>query len=511
MARNEKIKSAGFLDNFFGRKHKIYNAGGLEEQHELDISLGVAKLSNEEINIKFMEILEDMNIPKDKREPLMLKDIKEKREMLIMHYKGKVSSWTSSRFEKPHEYKVYLREGDHSPNKILQCIESLRVALTSNPISWIKEFGEDGLDEIVGLLQKCKQKRDYEKIEFECIRCLKAILNNSWGINVVLKPEQHAAVLLLAQSLDIQKPQSMCEALKLLAGFCLLNERNGYNKVLTAVSCASVERFKPLVDGLFVEHDLEERGQKTEKKGDLCYHSLLFINTIINTPSDLNFRLHLRCEIMRTGLYERLDTLVDIVNSSNNESLEKHFKIFTSFRDEDFEEFSSRFDNIRLEIDDINDCFEILRNTVVDTNAEPYFLSILQHLLYIKDDHLYKPAYYKLIEECISQIVLHKSGCDPNFKNRNFNIDTAVLLDDLAEKNKVLETQRVDELEKRIEELQAVKQEAEAKVAHLEEKLKLISNSESLQSTANIEPLFLSSTSLIKSGISNFSLQLCTF
>lgn len=175
---------------------------------------------------------------------------------------------------------------------------------------------------------------------------------------------------------------------------------------------------------------------------------------------------------MRTGLYERLDTLAEIVNTSNNENLEKHYKIFTNFRDEDFEEFSSRFDNIRLEIDDINDCFEILRNTVVDTTAEPYFLSILQHLLYIRDDYLYKPAYYKLIEECISQIVLHKNGCDPNFKSRDFHIDTAVLLDDLAERNKTLETKRVDELERKIEELQAIKQEAEAKVAHLEDKLK---------------------------------------
>lgn len=187
---------------------------------------------------------------------------------------------------------------------------------------------------------------------------------------------------------------------------------------------------------------------------------------------------------MRTGLYDRLDNLIEIVNSSNNENLEKHFKIFTSFRDEDYEEFSSRFDSIRLEIDDLNDCFEILKNTVVDTGSEPYFLSILQHLLYIRDDYLYKPAYYKLIEECVSQIVLHKSGCDPNFKSRDFHIDTAVLLDDLAEKNKALETKRIEELEKKIEELQTVKQEAEAKVAHLEEKLKNESGSIEFSHTA---------------------------
>jgi diaphanous len=140
---------------------------------------------------------------------------------------GKTSSERSnSRFEKPVDYISYLRHGDHSPHKVHQCIESLRVALTSNPISWIQEFGEDGIDEIVKLLNEAKQ-RDWDKIVFECVRCLKAILNNSWGINIVLVPEQHAAVLLLAQCLDPNKPQIMCEVVKLLAGFCLLNERNG--------------------------------------------------------------------------------------------------------------------------------------------------------------------------------------------------------------------------------------------------------------------------------------------
>lgn len=87
MARNERTKTTGFLDNFFGRKHKIYSSS-IDDAQDNDISLSVSRLTSEEINIKFLEILEDMNIPKDKREPLMMKDFKEKREMLIMHYKG---------------------------------------------------------------------------------------------------------------------------------------------------------------------------------------------------------------------------------------------------------------------------------------------------------------------------------------------------------------------------------------------------------------------------------------
>lgn len=381
---------------------------------------------------------------------------------------------TSSGFEKPSEYVFYLQEGDHSPTKLLTCLERLRVALTNKPISWIKEFSEDGIDEIVGILQRCKQKnfKDYEKIEFECVRCLKAVLNNAWGINVVLTPDHHAVVLTLAQCLDVNKPQTMSEAVKLLSVFCLIQERNGYDKVLQAISNSGTERFKPLVDGLFVEHEQELRGHKLETKGELCLHSLMLINTIINTPNDLNFRLHLRCEVMRMGLYERLETLQDIVTKSNSQHLQNHFQIFNNERESDYEELSTRFDNVRLDMDDLNDCFEILKNTVVDTPAEPYFLSILQHLLYIRDDYLYRPAYYKLIEECVTQIVLHKSGCDPNFKCRDFHIDTTVLLDDLVERNKLIETKKIEELQKKVEELQISKQENEAKISSLEEKLR---------------------------------------
>ena len=34
-----------------------------------------------------------------------------------------------------------------------------------------------------------------------------------------------------------------------------------------------------------------------------------------------------------------------------------------------------------------------------------------------------RPQYFKLIDECVSQIVLHKSGVDPDFGARKLQID----------------------------------------------------------------------------------------
>lgn len=44
---------------------------------------------------------------------------------------------------------------------------------------------------------------------------------------------------------------------------------------------------------------------------------------------------------------------------------------------------------------------------------------------------MYRPAYYKLIEECVSQIVLTKNGYDPDFRQTHFNIDVQPLIEGL--------------------------------------------------------------------------------
>lgn len=331
----------------------------------------------------------------------------------------------------------------------------------------MKDFGEVGLDAIINLLGK----NISEKLDYECVKCLKAFMNNTWGLNLVIKPDQHAALLLLAKCLDTRYPHTMLEAINLLAGVCIIPGCNGYEKVLRAITTSNANttkgehgtRFKSIVDALFLDND---------PKRELCCNSLMFINTILTNSTDLNFRLHLRCEIMRSGLFDKLENLNKIVEKSNNENLIKHHKIFNETKEDDFEEFSQKFDNVRMELDDMNDCFEVVKNLVMDTSAEPYFLSILQHLLFIRDDHIYRPAYFQLIEECVSQIVLNKAGCDPNFKSRDFHIDVDNLLDDIANKTKSEDIKRKEVYEKQIEDLMTSKQEADARVANLEEKLK---------------------------------------
>lgn len=475
MANRKDKSSTGFLDTWFGRPKKSGRGGGVrsglgnntiprphsgDDFNEIEQQRCIIeRMDKETVNDKFEEMLANMNLTEEKKEPLRQQSEAKKREMLVLHYKGSIQE-NKSKFDKPADYIQYLAQPDLSVNKIYNCIESLRIALTNNPLSWVQEFGTKGLKQVLATLNECyRNDNRYERIQYECIRCLKAIMNNTVGIKEMLAHQE--ALTIVARSLEPTKPSVMSEAVKLLGAVCLISS-DSHKKVLDAITMNGEfkgrERFLPIVQGLM-----------NKKNENLRVECLQLINSIISSAEELDFRLHLRNEIMRVGLADILETL----EKNESEDLARHLKIFNDHKEEDYEEFVQRFDHVRLELDDVNDCFEVIKNMVMETSAEPYFLSILQHLLFVRDDALVRPAYYKLIEECVSQIVLHRSGCDPDFSaTKRFQIDVQPLIDTLVEKSRVEEERRLVEVLQKLEEAIASKQEAEAKLQHAENKIR---------------------------------------
>ncbi|XP_043286612.1 protein diaphanous isoform X3 [Venturia canescens] len=475
MANNRRDKgSTGFLDTWFrpkksGRGGGVRSGTGLntaprpnsgDDFDEIEQQRSIIERMDEEaMNERFEKMLANMNLTEEKKEPLRQQTETKKKEMLVLHYKGSIQE-NRSKFDKPADYIQYLAQPDLSVNKIYSCIESLRIALTNNPLSWVQEFGTKGLKQVLATLNECyRNDNRYERIQYECIRCLKAIMNNTVGIKEMLA--HHEALTIVARSLEPSKPSVMYEAVKLLGAVCLISS-DSHKKVLDAITMNGEfkgrERFLPIVHGLM--------NKQNENLRVVC---LQLINSIISSAEDLDFRLHLRNEIMRIGLADILESL----ERDDSDDLTTHLKIFNRDKEEDYEEFVQRFDHVRFELDDVNDCFEVEKNRVMDTPAEPYFLSILQHLLFIRDDALVRPAYYKLIEECVSQIVLHRSGCDPDFSaTKRFQIDVQPLIDTLVEKSRAEEERRLVEMSQKLEAAISSKQEAEAKLQHAENKIR---------------------------------------
>merc|ERR1719209_1920743 len=362
-----------------------------------------------------------MNLTEEKKEPLRRIPLNKKREMLTMNNK----TVAMNRFDSPADYIQFLSNPEMTLAKKFSCIESLRVALTNNTLEWVQEFGNKGLEQVLEVLHECfRNNSQHEKIHHECIKCLKAIMNNKVGLQNLFNHDE--ALILLARSVDPNHPHVALDAVKLMAAVCLVPP-DGHDKTLEAITIAGevrgLDRFNPIVQGLLIRNN--------EPLRVAC---LTLINALISSPEDLDFRIHLRNEFMRVGLIDVLDALED----DNSDELQTQLKVFYEHKEEDFDEFAQRFDNIRLELDDVNECFELVKNLVMDTPAEPYFLSVLQHLVCIRDDAAIRPAYYKLVEESVSQIVLHKSGCDPDFRaTQRFSIDVEPLIEQLVERGRM--------------------------------------------------------------------------
>uniref|UniRef100_A0A4W5MFR7 Diaphanous-related formin 2 n=1 Tax=Hucho hucho TaxID=62062 RepID=A0A4W5MFR7_9TELE len=367
-------------------------------------------LSEKEINALFEKMMEDMNLNEERKAPLRGKDLSTKREMVVQYISttAKSGGLRNSKHEctlSSQEYVHELRSGI-TEDKLLICLESLRVSLTSNPVSWVNNFGHEGLGLLLDALDKLLDKKQQESIDkrnqHKLIQCLKAFMNNKYGLQRILEDER--SLLLLARAIDPKQTSMMTEIVKILSAICIIGEENILDKILAAMTIAAErnnkERFAPIVEGL-ENHEAQQ----------LQVACMQLINALVTSPDDLDFRIHLRNEFLRCGLKKILPEMKE------TEELDIQLKVFNENKEEDSIELSHRLDDIRAEME-YPFVYHLLSNMVKDTGSETYFLSILQHLLLIRNDYYIRPQYYKVIEECVSQVVLHRNGMDPDFGYR---------------------------------------------------------------------------------------------
>ncbi|XP_054162866.1 protein diaphanous homolog 2-like isoform X2 [Oppia nitens] len=461
------------------------------------------QLTDDDINSQFESMLDDMNLNEEKKHPLRAMPIEQKKTMLGSHFKQKFASNTTSRsrFVSPTDYVKYIQENtDINSDKLYRCIESLRIELTNKPVSWVKQFGQNqGLQCLLSLLNNCYQSqsssiaRQANKVQHECIKCLKALMNNTAGFNQVF--EHNEALTILARSLDPNLQTVMSEVAEMLAALCLVNKDgiNGHDKVLEAMTiCSEINnnndnRFGPIIEGM-----------RNTSNVSLRLACMQLINALITNNDDFDFRMHLRNEFFRNGFYDLWDnSLLPLIQPHNeseempvvmlkglltktaNDKLIDMINVFNNAKDEDFEELTQRYENIRFELEDMDDCYHLIKNSVSNTTADSHLLSIFQHLLLIRDDAYSRPAYYRLIEECVSQIVLHRNGVDPDFRhNKRFKIEVDYVIDHIVERSKEEEDKISSELNKKLEEALTAKEESEAKVQQLQTRLQQLESNQ---------------------------------
>uniref|UniRef100_A0A672KAI5 Protein diaphanous homolog 3-like n=1 Tax=Sinocyclocheilus grahami TaxID=75366 RepID=A0A672KAI5_SINGR len=341
--------------------------------------------SEKEILALFEKMMEDMNLNEEKKAPLREKDLSTKREMVLQYIITAAKTVTvgtqvlgslrSSSQISPQEFLSELK-GGATDERLFACLDSLRVSLTSNPVSWVQSFGHEGLGLLLDTLEKLLLKKHQENVDkksqHKVIQCLKAFMNNKYGLERILGEEK--SLTLLAQAIDPGQPAMMTDVVKLLSAICIVGEENTLEKVLEAITTATegrgVARFNPIVQGLSVR--------------------------------SIQLQVSVHCS-------------------------------------------SSAF----------------------------LFTCLLLIQLYQCPRDLNTHSYFKIIEECVSQIILHRSGTDPDFAYRKrLDVDFSHLLEVCVDKARAEEfEQRALELAQKFDEEFLGRQEAQAQLLKREEKI----------------------------------------
>uniref|UniRef100_A0A8C6IU93 Uncharacterized protein n=1 Tax=Melopsittacus undulatus TaxID=13146 RepID=A0A8C6IU93_MELUD len=298
-----------------------------------------------------------MNLPPDKMKLLNQYDNEKKWELICDQERFQVKNPPSAYIQK---LKSYLDTGGVSRKfkrrvqESTQVLRELEISLRTNYIGWVQEFLNEenkGLDVLLEYLAfaQCSVAYDMESSEngspgsdkgkvleqsledlnksnsspptqapavpptlrnsrlvsqkddvHVCIMCLRAIMNYQSGFSLVMN--HPACVNEITLSLNNKNARTKALVLELLAAVCLV--RGGHDIILAAFDnfkevCGEKNRFEKLM----------EYFRNEDTNIDFMVACMQFINIVVHSVENMNFRVFLQYEFTHLGLDQYLESL----------------------------------------------------------------------------------------------------------------------------------------------------------------------------------------------------------
>lgn len=315
-----------------------------------------------ELEERFNRVLNCMNLPPDKVQLLSQYDNEKKWELICDQERFQVKNPPAAYIQK---LKSYLETGGVSRKfkrrvqESTQVLRELEISLRTNHIGWVQEFLNEenrGLDVLLEYLAfaQCSVTYDMESTDngapgsekskpleqsvedlskgppsslaaqpksrhltikltpahsrkalrnsrivsqkddvHVCIMCLRAIMNYQSGFSLVMN--HPACVNEIALSLNNKNPRTKALVLELLAAVCLV--RGGHDIILSAFDnfkevCGEQHRFEKLM----------EYFRNEDSNIDFMVACMQFINIVVHSVENMNFRVFLQYEFTHLGL-----------------------------------------------------------------------------------------------------------------------------------------------------------------------------------------------------------------
>ncbi|XP_051537954.1 formin-like protein 1 isoform X1 [Myxocyprinus asiaticus] len=327
--------------------------------------------SEEELEERFSIMLNSMNLPPDKVKLLCQYDNEKKWELVCDQERFQVKNPPSAYIQK---LKSVLEQGGGRKFKrrvqeSTQVLRELEISLRTNHIGWAEEFLNEqnkGLDVLVEYLSFAQRAVTYDMDSSDngsfdeksvedlttsatnspthnsprsgrpfttrkalrysrllgqknhlhlCIMCLRAIMNYQLGFNKVMA--HPSCVNEITLSLTNKSARTKALVLELLAAVCLV--RGGHEMIIAAFNnfkevCGEKTRFEKLMEYFSNE----------DSSIDFMVACMQFINIIVHSVDNMNFRVYLQYEFTQLGL----DTNLERLNDTENERLQVQIQAY---------------------------------------------------------------------------------------------------------------------------------------------------------------------------------------
>ncbi|KAF9793726.1 hypothetical protein SFRURICE_003550, partial [Spodoptera frugiperda] len=287
------------------------------------------------------------------------------------------------------------------PAEACALVDGLKTALRTRAHSFVLRFiKQGGLGSLLDALQKAP--RDDALTRHNLIAAIKALMNNSTGrAHVLAHP---TSIDLIAQSLDTENVKTKVAALEILGAVCLVP--GGHKKVLEAM----VHYQKYAGERARFQSIMNELDRSTGAyRDDLGLKTAImsFVNAVLNYgpgEESLEFRLHLRYELLMLGI----QPVIEKLRKYENETLDRHIEFFEMVRNEDERELARRFDKEHVDTKSATSMFELLRRKLSHTAAYPHLLSMLEHLLLLPLEYNPQSQHWLLLDRVVQQLILQQ-------------------------------------------------------------------------------------------------------
>ncbi|XP_067291417.1 formin-like protein 1 [Pseudorasbora parva] len=325
----------------------------------------------EELEERFSIVLNSMNLPPDKVKLLCQYDNEKKWELVCDQERFQVKNPPSVYIQK---LKSVLEQGGGRKFKrrvqeSTQVLRELEISLRTNHIGWAEEFLNEenkGLEVLVDYLSFAQRAVTYDTDSsdngsFEekstedlttsatnspahnsprsgrpfasrktlrysrllsqknhlhlCIMCLRAIMNYQLGFNQVMA--HPSCVNEITLSLNNKSARTKALVLELLAAVCLV--RGGHEMII-----AAFDNFKEVSGEKNRFEKLMECFRNEDSNIDFTVACMQFINIIVHSVEDMNFRVYLQYEFTQLGL----DGYLERLNVSESERLQVQIQAY---------------------------------------------------------------------------------------------------------------------------------------------------------------------------------------